>query len=633
LLATVAADLLPPGDIDLVPMSTAASGVVLVMIWRVTSRLRDRAIAIGHDDPVRWPARHELPRAAAARDDAVRAYAEWSQALVEHGVLPLVASRLEILVQRSYSVRLPAASVGKLGDITESTQFVPTGTSARLSRMLATMTSGAIGVSGARGVGKSTLLRTFGDQRFGAARDDLTLVVYAPTDYDSRDFLVHLFTRVCESVLPQGEAVPGRTTTGRRGRAVALLMALGAVLAVAGFRQPLIIDLVARVRHHTAEVVGWSGIACMGLPPAWWAWTRLRRRRRDRTKDGTAENIARGHLAALRYVETTTRTKTAAVKSPFGVEVGGSRSRQHAALARTHPELVGEFRGFLDFLSLRQRSRADARIVVCIDELDKIGSAEETERFINDIKSVFGVEGCFFLVAVSEDALASFAQRAFTVRTTFDSAFDTVIRVDRFALADTRRLLVHRVLRLPEPFVWLCHALSGGLPRDLNRTVRQMYDIRAARQVNTLPEIAAGLIAQDLTTAVDVQVLQLRGRMDAPAVELQRWVAHAGRLPLTSRALQGHRDTFSGDHTADDVLALVHEQFSAYLHYAATLVRAFQEDVELTIAQLEGADDKSDVMRELAEARARLSVDPALSVAHVDAFRDAVPLLAWGTAR
>lgn len=626
LLCVATEELLPASDFVLVPMTTAVAGVALTAIWFAARPLRDRAIALGYDDPARWPAEHDVQRAAAARADAERAYAEWFQALVEHGVLPLVASRVEVLVQRSYGIGLPEASVEKLGDITESTQFVPTDTSARLARMLATMTGGAIGVSGARGVGKSTLLGMFGDRRFSAARDDLTLMVSAPTDYDSRDFLVHLFARVCESVLPEGQMVLSGRTVARRGLVALSVMALGGLLAVAGFRWMMVVDMTGWLRRNTGDVAGWSGVAIMGLPPVWWIWSRVRRRRHTRTMDGTVEDTARRHLTALRYVETTTHTKTASVKPPFGVDLGGSRSRQQATLARTHPELVGEFREFLDFLSLRQRSRTDARIVVCIDELDKIGSAEETERFINDIKSVFGVEGCFFLVAVSEDALASFAQRAFTVRTTFDSAFDAVIRVDRFTLADTRRLLVHRVLRLPEPFVWLCHALSGGLPRDLNRTVRQMYDIRAAHHVHTLPEIAAELIAQDLATAVDAQILHLRGRVDAPATDLQRWVARAVRVPLTSEALLSHRATAPQGQTGDDGLTLIRDQFTAYLYYAATLVRAFQENVDITIEQLGGVDDKTAAMGELAEARAWLSVDPTLSVEHVDAFHDAVPV-------
>jgi hypothetical protein len=343
---------------------------------------------------------------------------------------------------------------------------------------------------------------------------------------------------------------------------------------------------------------------------------------RARRSDDPAEDRARYYLRTLRYQETTTSGWSGMLKATVGLEVGGSTSRQRTEQIRTHPELVNDFRDFLDFLALRLRSRTGGpagRIVICIDELDKIATAEQAEQFINDIKTVFGVDGCFFIVAVSEDALTSFARRALAVRTTFDSAFDTIIQVRRFQLADTRRLLVQRVLRLPEPFVWLCHSLSGGLPRDLNRAVRLMYDIRLVHRTDAFQRVAVELILRDIETVTQGQILRVSGRVDAESGAVLRWLAATRHIPLDSAKLLKHSreapTTTAGSTDLDETnlveLRLLVDQFRAYLCYAATLVHCFCEQSEVVIRMLQHLDDDAtSPVEHLADARINLSVDP-----------------------
>jgi hypothetical protein len=59
----------------------------------------------------------------------------------------------------------------------------------------------------------------------------------------------------------------------------------------------------------------------------------------------------------------------------------------------------------------------------------------QSERFLNDLKAVFKVHGCYFLAAVSEDAAATFDRRTLDVRTTFDDAFDTIVKIPPSAVA------------------------------------------------------------------------------------------------------------------------------------------------------------------------------------------------------
>ncbi|WP_370965005.1 hypothetical protein [Amycolatopsis sp. cg9] len=625
-----AADFLPSRGAawspQLIVMGSAA--VLLLLLWFWARPLNARWDALAVDHPDRWPGEQDLPRGAVqARRDAVRAWEVLVEALVTTRVLPMVAARVEVLAKRSYDTKLPDASLKRLGGLTESAQFVPTETSARLNRMFDAMAGGAIGLSGARGIGKSTVLGIFGDRRFGGNPDDLTVVVPAPTEYHSREFLVHLFSRVCLAVLSTEPHTTRRDRRRQRLRSM-LPVAVGTLLAIGAARWPSMVEAGTWAWRNLRIVVACVGVALVLSPGATAAARRVSRRPRG---DASVAEVARHHLRTLRYLETTTQTATAAVKPPI-VELGGSHARQRAEQARTYPELVGEFRDFLAFLVTHLPGRPDRRnprILVCIDEVDKIAKAEAAERFINDVKTVFGVPGCFFLIAVSEEALASFSRRMLAVRTAFDSAFDTVIQVSRLSLAQTRRLLVQRVLPLPEPYVWLCHALSGGLPRDLNRIVWQLYDIREDKGIDDLDALAAELVRQDLEIVAYGQILQVDGGSDPLLGALRQWFAQTASVPLDHNSLIGHRDNAP----AHDItpsgwppeLWAVRERFQAYLYYAAVVLQSFREEGAKVVKQLStAADDAQNPIRYLAEARAQLSVDAALATAAVDAYRSAL---------
>ncbi|MBM7774454.1 hypothetical protein JOD54_004658 [Actinokineospora baliensis] len=599
-----------------------ACGVALVagLAWWGTKSQRDRSFALRSDSPADWPAVGD-----SARRDAVVAYEEWQLALVDQGVLPLVRTRLSQLSEPSYDTALPPASVANLGDLTERAQFVPTETSARLERMLASMSSGAIGISGGRGVGKSTLLRMLGERSLTGPRA-LSLRVDAPTNYQSRDFLVHLFTRVCEEVIgPDRDTGRSRPSRRQVWWSLAVLLLGGAVVAGALLWPKPVEWVTWFVGDLRLPVIIVGGLIVVA-PLVFLAVVRVRWTRAKRPPDVVQR--ARVHLEGLRYLETTSTARTAAVKPPAWVELSRANTRQRAAQAKTYPELVAEFRSFLGHVGLRLRGGpdgADSRIVICVDELDKIATAVDAERFINDLKTVFGVEGCFFLVAVSEDALASFDRRALAVRTTFDSAFETVIRVDRFSLDFTRRLLVQRVLRLPEPYVWLCHALSGGLPRDLNRTVRQLYDLRSTGTGDQLPDLATALVDLDLRTVVRGQLTRVSGRVDPGTGALVQWLSRGLSVERTSAALTAHANAVPLPDPAnphhDDLLHLA-QQTSVYLHYTATLLRAFTEDLPSVTAALRDTDAAA--IADLADCRTHLSTDPALALEHLNTSRAAL---------
>ena len=137
-------------------------------------------------------------------------------------------------------------------------------------------------------------------------------------------------------------------------------------------------------------------------------------------------------------------------------------------------------------------------MIIGIDEVDKIRDSDRAEAFLNDIKAIFGVPGCLYLVSLSEDAMAGFARRTPSIRTTFDSAFDELVPVGPMTYRHSEQLLFKRVTGVPRPFIALCHVLAGGLPRDLVRAARALIEVTPARGEKQLPDTAGDLSAVSL---------------------------------------------------------------------------------------------------------------------------------------
>jgi hypothetical protein len=575
---------LPATELRTAAVTSGLITVLAGLLWRWTKPWEATTRKLESDDVEDWP-QDDSP----ARQEVVAAHERWLRHLRQHDLAPVVDAALRTIAPASYDTSLRDASVRQLGDITRLPQFVPTGTSRRLNRMLDTMTSAAIGVSGPRGAGKSTVLRVLGDKDLRTGSPHLGLVVPAPTSYDSREFLVHLFTKLCEAIAPAPEP-------DRRRRWPWLVAVLGLAVIAAAAAWPQLVEATRWIRGNlrtTALATG--GILVVAAVAA------MRRPKPD-TSIGQQ---ARGHLRMLRYLETQTVTHTGQAK--LGVDVGRQHARQRAEIVRSYPQLVDEFRTFLGRVAEHLRDEDEhARVIICIDELDKIGTAEHAERFLNDIKAIFRVHGSFFLVSVSEDAMTTYSRRDLAVRTTFDTAFDDVVRVERFTLGDTRALLVQQVIRMPEPFVWFCHCLSGGLPRDLGRVVRKLYETVATQDTRELPGLVRSLVEEDVHAVAHGQLMRV-GEGAKP--ELLAWIAGIKALPPVPAALRDHCTRSPGGELAD--------QCCAHLRYAAAMLTTFADELPATIDRFRTAPQ---LFEHLARARADLAVDPALSGLAVDAF-------------
>lgn len=566
------------------------------------------------------------------------AQSAWVDSVREYGVLPFLRDKINSLLEPSFGLTLP--SVGKAPGLRSNDDLnflVATGALERFQEMLGRYDGGAIGLAGPRGAGKTVLIR--GDLLAAHAPPEeapqLSFVVSAPVRYEARDFVLHLHASLCQAVTefcdrrsqPSLAAAAWRSPVRWRWLAAGLIGANA--LSAAGFtgwtllRPPELTSNLPLLAVTLGAAVA-SGAVVVGI---------LRRGSRAMVDHDESLRRLRAKAEAkwddLRYLQTNTYGWSGKIGVPkVGAEIGRTEQLQLARRPLTLPELVEDFRSHLRDVAeklARIFQSEGATVVIGIDELDKIDSAEDAQRFVNEVKGVFGVPGCHFLVSVSEDALSSFERRGLPMRDAFDSAFDAIVHVDHLRLADSVRLLSRRVMGMPVPFFCLCHCLSGGLPRDLLRVARETAAISRRKPNTSLGEVCADLVGIELARkfqAMRTEIARLDGE---PYVSTTMRELHLdpASLPTTDsvRRLVGRLTTSTApDEPAD--LARLRREAASYAYYCLTLLEVFNDGLdERQVTRGTGADGGPAAFDTLAGARQHFALSPRLAWLTTNDFR------------
>jgi hypothetical protein len=334
--------------------------------------------------------------------------------------------------------------------------------------------------------------------------------------------------------------------------------------------------------------------------------------------------LAERRLDEIRYLRTHTSSWTGKLPLPRS-ETGLSLITQRARQPLTYPEIVGQFRDFLAITAKVLGGKPETpRVLVGIDELDKIESPEQAQAFLNELKGVFGVPGCQFLVSVSEDALAAFERRGIPIRDAFDSAFDRIIQISQIDYADTCLLLERRIPGLPRPFIALCHCMAGGLPRDLIRVARAMVDLTVdlGDKELTLGDMCGTLVADELTAkghAFRVGAARLSAEFDTAAFA---WKLSTLPTEPTPAQLLGLATDLGPERPAKDAFGILQEEAASFVYYCATLLDVFvntaQDDLMRRGPAQPGSAASFDA---LAGVRQKLAGNPRLAWLALDGFR------------
>lgn len=518
----------------------------------------------------------------------------------------------------------------------------------------------AIGLAGSRGVGKSELLRAFcEDPTTGKSIDAggvIGIIIPAPVAYEAEPFLRLLIRRLAEAVPDYDKHVQGRTRVLPSTALDALAALFVATCITAGLLLVFGFPTVSR------RGFGWSLFA-LGCLVLLWLLVKLIRLWRSLSLGGTVSQLSRlSPLAivkpdlalrgarinrqlrerlAVRAVSFAQRVRYVETRS---VNWEGSASWHDIGLKRasgvslgqvplTEPDLILELSELVRELNL-----GGYEIRLGIDELDKLASGEDAERFLNDIKVLFSIQNCSFVLTISENAASQFARRGLPIRDVFDSSLDAVVMVQSLTFREAKRLIRSRLSRgdsekISDSQILLCHCLAGGLPRDFLRFCRQLGEFNSKIGGNaTLDKVLSLLLESEVCVRLDGVLTALRSRdegrsatefiaqleiihdayrSDRMLEALGRFLSedrdfHAFCLPISFGATRDN----SGDEPVDWIRA-TKRQLYTYLYFIQSIREAFGPGWRF----VEG--DKSDMEKLLvafellADARQQVETDAA----------------------
>lgn len=528
-----------------------------------------------------------------------------------------VRRTLNELAQTTFSRELRPLDTSGLGDLFDTSYDVSIAATHALADSLVSLRAGSLGIAGPRGAGKSTLMRRAVDGGLDWATEErpLGVEVPAPVRYDAREFVPHLFAKLCLKVL--GPRLDSRrlerASKERRDAQIRILATV--VVGIAGY-----LVFIGVVSLRTGILIGAGAVVASALPL-------IRERLRLVLPDDSLEGLARTNLDRLRFLETQSEEWSAELSSTAG-KLASRREVSRAAQAWTMPELIAAYRDFVT------RITENNALIVGIDELDKMASVDEAQRFLNEIKALFGQSRTYYLVTLSDDAMSAFESRGLPLRDVFESVFDDVLRVKPLSLEESAAVLHQRTVGVAPPFVGLCHAVSGGLPRELIRTARAAVRIaedpsetdlsivtrRLLVERTNARQLAAEVVARRYVAADGTQavVSWLRGlpRNPTAAQLLDRTVVASVLLDLRALGGEAHQE----------LELLVIELASAAYHAASTIEFFSEADSERYAAASSEAGEDSSAIEVLTRATRDLTVAPHVAWESTSEFRRRVGL-------
>ena len=521
-----------------------------------------------------------------------------------------------------------------LSEIYLSDYHVSTEAERDMDDLMGRLSGGSVGIAGNRGSGKSALIRNYCEP----AGNRLSCMVAAPVDYAARDFVLHLFATFCRAVIAYLNDLPRRRPIWSTLRNLLPVMARMGAPAIAAILLTLqhigVVRLV--IGGHTIipnPVIDYLAFAIL----AGWAWTtythlrwgfRIREPARPMGSSGGLRSEARRNLARVRYLQTRTTGWSGSLSIPGGLQGGRTGGSSWAEQPLSYPEIVQRFRGFAARTAEFAAGQGH-QVFVGVDELDKIGTAEQAERFLNEIKGIFGVPHVYFLVSVSDEALTSFERRGLPLRDVFDSSFDEIIRVEPLTYENSRRLLYRRVVGLAEPYIALCHCLSGGLARDLIRAARLVVRIgQSLPEPVQLPDVCIRVVRDEIRRKAVALAKIVSSRASAGSQQDLLSVLHAmsngateAKPTLELVDLVGKTDVL-----ASPEITLLRSDLAGYLYFCATLEAVFTDTLdEERMRWATSETDHPGHLDRLARARTVFAQDTRFAWRLIDEVR-----AAWG---
>jgi hypothetical protein len=168
----------------------------------------------------------------------------------------------------------------------------------------------------------------------------------------------------------------------------------------------------------------------------------------------------------------------------LGLKIGVKEQQKGRAL--TLPGLTARYVEYIRNVQkvLGKGSRyGSSKLIICIDELDKITDPIQVGNVLREIKGVLYEENCFYLLSISEDAVRAFEGRLVEQRDIFESTFDEIMVLERLDMGTCVTIARHRCKKagygpedpdnpIVEEALEIAAILSTGVPREFLRNLR-----------------------------------------------------------------------------------------------------------------------------------------------------------------
>lgn len=217
-----------------------------------------------------------------------------------------------------------------------------------------------------------------------------------------------------------------------------------------------------------------------------------------------------------------------------------------------------------------------------------------------------------------------------------DSAFDEIIMARPLKIAQSRDVLEQRGVSMPEPYLWLCHILSGGLPRDMIRVVVSLAAAKGRSSSDQLNELACELIRENASMVLTGQIRHAYTVSEQEMSIVSDWLARAlSALPKADELEDlclAVPEVAAGSTSAKTTM-----ECQSFLYFIATMIRIFVDGSAPIVEWLRHASSL-DPIDHIAMARSELAADPGAAWRRIDSFRSEHPRLSplftrfiWGS--
>jgi hypothetical protein len=191
-------------------------------------------------------------------------------------------------------------------------------------------------------------------------------------------------------------------------------------------------------------------------------------------------------IRLLTYSETSEKKGSFSFSKAFGFSMSKRQAQRELTLS-------GLTNMYIQYIKEVSRLYND-KMIICIDELDKVDDHKDVKTILREIKGALFVENTFYFISISRDAAISFQNRLSTGRDIFESTFDRIITLDRMTVPQAWEVIRNELVKkkqLPaedgagtdsdiaimEANAAVLTMFSGGVPREMiQRSLKEVLD-------------------------------------------------------------------------------------------------------------------------------------------------------------